>query len=141
MQAANKSKVVTHDKMVTIETLEHVDYQFSEVLLQINSLELELLANMPVYRDWLVKWFKHMLSTSDSLNEYTSFIRLLFTRLNAELTILDDLLARVPELSKLGGVSSLKSIVQREAMSNLRIHLCGPGKYILSLLSNCCNSK
>ena len=135
-----ESLIVAMKYMIN-ECLDHVDYRFSEVLLQINSNELKLLSEMPGFRDWLVKWFKHMLSTSDSLNEYTPFTRLLFTRLNAELTILDDLLVRVPELSKLGGVSSLKSIVQREAMSNLRIHLCGPGKYILPLLSNCCNCK
>ena len=136
-----ESRIVAKDDMIN-ECLDHVDYRFSEILSQLNVNELKLLiSKMPSFRDWLVKWFKHMLSTSDSLNEYTSFIRLLFTRLNWEGTILDDLLVRVPELSKLGGVSSLKSIVQREAMSNLRIHLCGPGNYILSLLSNCCNSK
>ena len=111
-----ESRIVAKDDMIN-ECLDHVDYRFSEVLLQINSYELKLLSEMPGFRDWLVKWFKHMLSTSDSLNEYTSFIRLLFTRLNAELTILDDLLVRVPAMKEFDYCKCVKYLLIESGVS------------------------
>ena len=76
-----------------------------------------------------------MLENDNALNNYDPFIQLLFTRVDTyNLTFLDKLVEQAPELREMGGVSSLKVLMQRVPMDSLRIHLCGPGMFNCNFL-------
>ena len=115
--------------------LDIFDYSLSFNILQYDKPVFAKLYTCSWFYDWLAKWAKYMLENDNALNNYDSFIQLLFTRVdNVSLTFLDKLVEHAPELGEMGGVSSLRVLMHRVPMDSLRIHLCGPGMFNGSFL-------